>query len=207
MALHNILEVVQIAFYIVAMIVAVATYRAAKQGWLSPINTEYHKRTMDRIQDILGRLFEEFDYHSEKFMQRVKAQSIDALRTEPLLPFGTRPFTEHEMYLRKLESECNSDPFLPESIRGWLLDYVRYNRGAYVKAYDDAFEKCGFGVIDISVPKPSDQEQTSRAYFVIQEALEQQHASSEQRLEALTKVRTQIQHYFAKFDPSTKRNG
>ena len=54
-------------FYIIAGIVAVLTYRAAVKGWLTPTNTEYQKRVIDRLAKLSEGLFAEFDPTSENY--------------------------------------------------------------------------------------------------------------------------------------------
>ena len=55
------LKIVQIAFYAIASIVAILTYRAARRGLLNTVNTEYQKRVMDRLQKLSEDLYSEFD--------------------------------------------------------------------------------------------------------------------------------------------------
>jgi len=44
-----ILKLVQIAFYLTAAIIAVLTYLKAIRGLLSPVNTEYQKKVIERL--------------------------------------------------------------------------------------------------------------------------------------------------------------
>jgi hypothetical protein len=46
--------------------ILVLTYRRARKGILSTVNTEYQKRVMDRLQKLSELLYEEFDFENAK---------------------------------------------------------------------------------------------------------------------------------------------
>src|SRR5436190_69152 len=59
------LKLVQIAFYAIASVVAILTYRAARRGLLNTVNTEYQKRVMDRLQKLSDDLYSEFEKYAQ----------------------------------------------------------------------------------------------------------------------------------------------
>ena len=147
--LGNALKAVQIVFYIIAGIVAVLTYRAAVKGWLTPTNTEYQKRVIDRLAKLSEGLFAEFDPTSENYWPTIKPvhaavehinMGFENNRENVLAVqkwyFGT-PVTQDVQRLDRLLRPMLSDPFIPENIRAAVVDLLE-NRlhvlgGIYLK--------------------------------------------------------------------------
>jgi hypothetical protein len=134
--LGDTLKFIQIGFYAVGSVTAVLTYRAAKRGLLNSVNTEYQKRVMDRLQKLSDDLYCEFDESSESFwanMQPVKEAIIyvnQQFKTnkKALLSSGTfRPnmvdMTDIKR-VRHLLRPVISDPFIPDYVRGAVVDLL-----------------------------------------------------------------------------------
>ena len=67
MTIDEILKLVQITFYVVAGTLGILTYLSAKKGLLNTVNTEYHKRAFDKIENLSQELLSEFDPKSENY--------------------------------------------------------------------------------------------------------------------------------------------
>ena len=68
--MDSVLKFVQILFYLTAGFVAILTYIKAKSGLLNTINTEYHKKVIDRLSALSEDLFSEFDHESDNYWAR-----------------------------------------------------------------------------------------------------------------------------------------
>lgn len=142
-SLDDTLKAVQIVFYIVAGIIAVLTYLAARRGWLNPTHTEFQKRVMDRLATLADELYSEFNPASEDYLtdhnglQQALAlihnhfeQSHDDILAAGewegwvLLPRDTLRFQ------RTLEP-VRSDPFIPDNIRSVVIDLLERRLAAF----------------------------------------------------------------------------
>ncbi|MGO7873629.1 hypothetical protein AB9E15_30690 [Rhizobium leguminosarum] len=139
MLLDNILKVFQIIFYIVGGSVAVLTYLKAKNGLLNTINTEYHKKVIERLSLLSDELFAEFDRSGDKFWSKdniageiIKRihEELDGYKDDILskninpsdicgIPVPTK-HQEIDAYLNRIKS----DPFIPPSIRNKVISYL-----------------------------------------------------------------------------------
>ena len=132
----DVLKIVQIGFYTVAAIVAILTYRAARRGLLNTVNTEYQKRVMDRLQKLSEDLYSEFDPSSETYWPNVRAvheaieeindvfeRNRDEILAERKYYYGV-PVTKDVERLRRLLGPVISDPFIPDEIRGAVVDLL-----------------------------------------------------------------------------------
>jgi len=54
------LKLIQMGFYAVASTIAILTYLKAKNGLLNTVNTEYHKKVIDRLVALSDEVFKEF---------------------------------------------------------------------------------------------------------------------------------------------------
>jgi hypothetical protein len=150
MDVDTISKIVQAAFYITAGCVAVLTYITAKNGLLNTVNTEYHKKVIDRLSSLSEELYEEFDDSSPKhwvrerptkeLVNRINEQArkfkheILTSKGEPELPIGI-PVTETENRLMNLSRKYRSDPFLPEPVRSSVVALLEGRLGAMGKAH------------------------------------------------------------------------
>ena len=71
--LGDTLKIVQICFYGLGIILGFLTYRAARKGWLTPTNTEYQKRVMDRLPKLSEDLYAEFDPTSDHYWPKMRS--------------------------------------------------------------------------------------------------------------------------------------
>jgi hypothetical protein len=143
MTLDDLAKVAQISFYLIGSIVAIMTYRSAKRGLLNTVNTEYHKRVIDRLQKLADELLAEFDPASPHFWagkgiidDAVKEINRDFLHTRNM-PGGPHltgiPSTEIERRLDRSIRLLKADPFIPVEVRDVVLKVLRHR-------YDVTFE-------------------------------------------------------------------
>jgi len=64
LSLDEIQKVAQIAFYVTLAVVTVLTFLRAKKGLLSNVNTEYHKKVIERLDTLSKALLDEYDLDS-----------------------------------------------------------------------------------------------------------------------------------------------
>lgn len=145
-------KLAQTAFYIVGGGVAVLTYLKAKNGLLNTINTEYHKKVIERLSALSEELYKEFDYFSDKHW--IKDDSVkevlDLVHNE-LVPHKASvimegikdppiPISTKETELGNLLDKYRSDPFLPEEIRSRVVSLLQKRFDAMSDAFTETFE-------------------------------------------------------------------
>jgi hypothetical protein len=134
--LGDTLKLVQIAFFTVGGILAILTYLAAKKAWLTPTNTEYQKKVLERLAKLSEDLYAEFDPSSDTHWAKegvVRAaiahmnwgfiRSREYILETKKWPFGT-PVASNVERLGKLLHPVCSDPFIPENIREAVIDLL-----------------------------------------------------------------------------------
>lgn len=65
MDLDSIAKLAQILFYAGGLLIGALTYRRAKSTILNTVNTEYHKKVIERLADLSEVLYREFDWSSD----------------------------------------------------------------------------------------------------------------------------------------------
>jgi hypothetical protein len=132
-SLKDLVSIVQILFYITGGTVAILTFLSAKKGFLNTVNTEYHKRSMDHLESLSKRLYEEFDNTSDKYWSNHThkrhtyfEEIVDGYQNQeeqeenPFFHPGT-PIDPIIDRLENLIKSCKSEPFLPEIITSRVL--------------------------------------------------------------------------------------
>src|SRR2546421_8685461 len=123
----TIFKIVQAVFYAVAGTVAVLTYRSAKSGLLNPINTEYHKRIIDRLAMLSEELYQESERASPvsrpgNALPEELISILDEVNDEPQITLFSpdksgqsigHPSTKELDRLLKLSLKHRTDPFIP----------------------------------------------------------------------------------------------
>lgn len=97
--LDGCLKLAQIAFFVTAGTVAVLTYIKAKNGLLNTINTEYHKKIIERLSALSAELYEEFDLLSEKHWARDRSAEELVKRINEQVAGNKKRFMEEKDYL------------------------------------------------------------------------------------------------------------
>ena len=124
------LKLVQMGFYLCGAILVWLTYRAAKRGWLTPINTEYQKRVMDRLAKLSQDLYDETDSTSRRcwFKDFGAAYAVKEIWRQSREEHTVKVYPGHHWFedptKRPIYSRMTtqvrmikSDPFVPEETR------------------------------------------------------------------------------------------
>jgi len=151
--LGDTLKIVQICFYGLGMVLGFLTYRAAQRGWLTPTNTEYQKRVMDRLAKLSEDLYAEFDPTSEHYWPKIQsvhtaiekmnetfANNRDTTLTAKEWYYGW-PMGADVQRLDQLLRPVVSDPFIPENIRETVVDLLENRLNVLSGIYSQEFEK------------------------------------------------------------------
>ncbi|MDY0943649.1 hypothetical protein [Priestia megaterium] len=136
--LQEISSIVQICFYITGSTIAILTYRSAKKGLLNTVNTEYQKRVMDHLDELSNILYAEFDRNSEQYWAHSNnnpgfvtiVEGIIDRYLEHLQKHGNSETFEltyelpNGLRLHELAERIKSDPFLPDDIANYVVNYL-----------------------------------------------------------------------------------
>lgn len=217
-ALGDALKIVQIAFYTVAGFIAVLTYLAARKAWLTPTNTEYQKRVMDRLAKLSEELYAEFDQNSPTHWASARAihsavKEISATfvrnRDEALAAkkwyYGT-PVAKNLSRLRDLLHPLRSDPFIPENIRAAVIDLLENRLHVMDGLYLNEFEKYADGLAKgkhepLDEDDGEDLEKINKIHNRIIDHLNEQGCGITAIENAVHDIRGHIQDYFDAFSP------
>jgi hypothetical protein len=134
--LDTILPITQILFYVSAALVAWLTYRSARRGLLSPVNTEYQRRVIDRLSELSTSIWAEFEEHPDglinvfvnEILCRLEnpderaAVDVAAVSTEAIS--GSRFATAQR--LDKIYWSYWNDPFVPPNILAAFLPILKH---------------------------------------------------------------------------------
>jgi hypothetical protein len=208
----DLLKLTQIGFYIVAAIIAILTYRAARRGLLNTVNTEYQKRVMDRLQRLSEDLYSEFDPTSDTYWAKSKAvdEAVERINEvfqkhrETILKqreyaFGV-PVTKDIQRLNRLLDPIISDPFIPDEIRNAVVDFLENRVEVMENVYISEFEKYSTGLAK-GKHEPFDTRRSMGLHNRIIDQLAQMGCGVRQIEEEVRAVRALIQDYFDSFNP------
>lgn len=209
------LKLVQIGFYVIGGILAILTYRAALKGWLTPTNTEYQKRVMDRLAKLSEDLYSEFDPSSEKHWAKGNpvreeiahinwafVRSREYLLAEGVYPFGI-PVASDVTRLQALLHPVRSDPFIPENIRAAVIDLLENRVIVLGQIYFKEFEKYAKNLAKGKAEPllEEDLDGLNAIHNRCVEASNKQGCGIAQIEAAVHDVRGLIQDYFDAFNP------
>jgi hypothetical protein len=212
-ALGDTLKTVQIAFYVIAAILAILTYRAAKRGLLNTVNTEYQKRVMDRLQKLSEDLYSEFDpsspthwsmtkpvHDSIRHINEVFQNHQDEIRAIRKYYYGT-PVTEDTERLRRLLAPAISDPFIPDSIRAAVIDLLENRLSVLNGLYFREFEKYADNLAKGRLLPLTELDDINKIHNRIMVQRNKQGCGVTQIENEVHEIRRLIQEYFESFNP------
>ncbi len=205
-------KAIQSLFYLAAIILGVLTYRRARTTILNTVNTEYHKKVIEKLADLSDTLHSEFDHSSEScWTKNDDVGDVVAIiherfeeEKEQLLEhkdwWHGIPVSKDEHRLHALSERYKSDPFLPEPIRKRtlaLLDgRLEAIHSTHIKVFGDYTDALVQGKY-LSTLKTNKHwlhnqvnEGLRAAGYGIEEVEQEVHA-----------IRLEIQNYFKKFEP------
>jgi hypothetical protein len=212
-ALGDALKVVQICFYALGMTLAILTYRAAVRGWLTPTNTEYQKRVMDRLAKLSEDLYSEFDESSDHYWPNLRPvhaaieemnQTFKRNKDEVLAArtwyYGT-PTPKDIHRLHRLLRPILSDPFIPENIRAAVVDLLESRLEVLQEVYVKEFERYSDNLAKGKHPPLTDLDDVNRIHNRVVDQLNKQGCGIRSIENAIHDVRGLIQDYFDSFNP------
>jgi hypothetical protein len=205
---------VQIAFYVTGGVLATLTYIKAKNGLLNTINTEYHKKIIERLSSLSDELHEEFDSSSPKYwaMHSPAKELVDRIneqlsgRQQEFVGTKKRdwrigiPVVESSTNLQNLANKYRTDPFLPKSIRTAVVSFLDGRLEAQEEAHHEAAEHY---LTQLSRGKCWDTLETNDGWIHnrINERVYSLGFGVTQIEEKINNIRLQIQEYFEGFNP------
>lgn len=223
--LKDIASIVQICFYVVGATIAILTYRSAKRGLLNTVNTEYHKRVIDHLHELSELLYAEIDNtetgnhrHSqyfkdndflptakemtEQFIAHVKngANSKDFRYRRPTLPLAYKKY-------HRLKTQVESDPFIPDVIRDYVVNYLNLRAIANKSAIDNETQRFYYWLKEQNgdalknLPCSLDEYMLTRGNPNIQTELHDKGFSRKYVEAEAHKIRIMIKDYLKSFNP------
>lgn len=205
----------QSTFYVVGALIAVLTYVKAKNGLLNTVNTEYHKKVIERLASLGEELYKEFDEDSDDFWVKDESakEVLDRLH-EDILPNKDRiiseniiipgiPVSKREAKINSLMKKYKSDPFIPPKIRDKVVDLFDARASAMSESFHSAIEYYKNG---LTAGKYWDSLDTNHHWIhnKINSQLYEMGCGISQVEEAVHEIRIEIQKYFERFNPINK---
>lgn len=209
----DVLKIVQIGFYTIATIVAILTYLAARRGLLNTVNTEYQKRVMDRLEKLSEDLYSEFDPSSETYWPNMRAvheaienindvfeRNRDEILAERKYCYGV-PVTKDVQRLRQLLGPVISDPFIPDGIRGAVVDLLDNRIQVLERLYSDEFEKYSNNLAKGKHEPFTELDDVNKIHNDLVEEQRLRGCGIAQIEEDVQEIRALMQDYFDSFNP------
>lgn len=205
----------QSIFYVIGAIVAVLTYVKAKNGLLNTVNTEYHKKVIERLAALGDELYKEFDAESDDFWANDESVKEVLNRIhERVLPNKERiisdqleipgiPISKRESKIYNLANKYKSDPFLPPQIRDKVVDLFEARANAMTSAFHDALEEYKSG---LTAGRYWDTLDSNHGWVhnKINRRLYEMGCGVSQVEESVHEIRIEMQKYFERFNPIGK---
>ena len=210
-----ILKVSQISFYVVLAVIAILTYRSAKRGLLNTINTEYHKRILDKLEKLSEELYSEFDHESPTSWSNTIHKSFDAavekinndyLTNPEVFKLGASSGTPLPISFLNLQfyvDRIKSDPFIPKTIRKAIIDFQQNRIDVMMEACREEFleyqKELAKGMHIDSLDK-----NRSWIWNQFHARLKEKKCSFSSAQERANNIRLMIQEYLESFNPLDK---
>jgi hypothetical protein len=198
------LKAVQITFYLSAIVVAWLTYRSAKRGLLSAVNTEYHRRVIDRLHVVSLNLWSEFEDHPLGLIAVFAAEISERTRRREGVPTsnvalgydaGSMPRFAGARRLGSLYMSLVADPFVPSSIRERVCAFLKHRIWAMSVAAEETLKE--FAATE------DDGFLDDRILAATLERMERKGYGPRDTRKTLRALRERIQLFLQSFDPMT----
>lgn len=214
MELDSILKLTQVLFYAGGLLIGMLTYRRAKITILNTVNTEYHKKVIDRLADLSEALYREFDQSSDEvwYKQDDVGHVVDRLhehivgRKADILASGHVnagvPVSPKQMQLLNRTNKYKSDPFLPDQIRNKVVTLLENRSNAMYSAYMAVMKQY---MSELAQGQHWETLDTNKHWLhnQIVERLRKDGVGVSDVEEAVHDIRLEIQRYFKRFSPVT----
>ncbi len=206
----------QISFFAVTGVLAVRTYLSARRGLLNSVNTEYYKKVIATLDEIMRELRSEFDPEDPNYWKKAKSveyfarESVNKAESYKLQllshPVGSQtiPFAEcyDEKRILRLIVLYKNDPFIPNEIRSYLLKMLDDRRLGITRTNLNAIRRFHSFVKE----NKGDVHFRSIDYQLAQSILTEmteQGCNYNQIEQKVDEFRSQVQGFFSRFDPSS----
>lgn len=205
-------RIAQIGFYATIAIVTVLTFLRAKKGLLSNVNTEYHKKVIDRLDELSKTLLDEYDLDSpnhwskkltvEEAVDKINGDFLrwksDIQRAGEFHPGILNNADYHR--LSRLVQRVKSDPFIPKEIRDKTVDLLGNRADVIIEVHISEMDKYCAELVKGKYQENLDENK----YFVhnrVMKELRKRGCGIEEIEEEVHKLRLAIQGYFREFHP------
>ncbi len=210
--LDAIVKVAQVIFYGGGLAVGILTYARARSTILNTVNTEYHKKVIERVSALSDELYREFDFFSddawhkqndvEEVVKRLHEELIehkDQILANGVV-WGGIPVSRQQLHLHNLTKKYKSDPFLPAQIRDKVVALLKKRSDAMFGAYMEVLRNYQ---AELAQGKHWETLSTNHDWLhnQINDRLYKAGVGVSQVEEAVHDVRLEIQKYFHKFNP------
>jgi hypothetical protein len=213
MTLDDTFKIAQIGFYGLIAFVTVLTFWRAKEGLLNSVNTEYHKKVIERLEDLSKVLLDEYDWDSPnhwsnkhpvaKIVSDINKNFMN--HKEEILQRGSFPgIPSHPDYerLKALVQRVKSDPFIPKAIRSRVTDLLENRADVILDVHLDHFERYKTALAKGKYSGDLD----NNAGWIQNEILadlRKRGCGIEEIEHEVHEIRLAIQTYFERFDPDS----
>ena len=214
--LDTALKLVQMAFYAIGGTVAVLTFRAAKRGLLNTVNTEYHKRVIDRLHRLSEDLYAEYDPSSEHYWPKHDVIG-DAVRdideafkaqNQQMYEWGEYldgiPVHKQETRLKVILEALLSDPFVPPRIRLAAVDLLEKRLYVGGSVMLSELEEYGHRLARREI-EPGDRDVAGGLHNHMMDLLRAKGCGITDMQNAVHGLREMIQEHFEGFNPHRSR--
>lgn len=210
----TIIELSQTIFYLTGSTIAVLTYMKAKNGLLNTVNTEYHKKVIERLYFISEDLYSEFDPSSENYWlksdiageicagineQFIKSRHLIVSGKIKSDLFGIPSPSEYNK-IRNKAGKIRSDPFIPEEIRNTIIEYLDGRANSLFSAFYSIGQEYAKSLCE---DKYTDTLSENK-YWIhnkINNFMYSKGYGISDCESHVNKIRLQIQGYYRKYDP------
>jgi fructose-bisphosphate aldolase class 1 len=215
--MENFFKIIQSIFYIVAGIVAILTYRSAKNGLLNSVNTEYHKRVFDKLDKLSEILISEFDFESEqhwikkKGLEKSLKEAHNIFKKNKKLILKNKkfsagiPINETAEFLSNFVDKIKTDPFIPKIVRDKVVLHLENRANTIneihiteIRKYFDELAKQKISSLDLD-------RNSSIVHNRINRKLYENNCGISQVEEQVHQIRLFIQEYLESFNPLKKK--
>ncbi|MCF7967446.1 MAG: hypothetical protein K9L79_18190 [Methylobacter tundripaludum] len=212
MELDSVTKLSQIIFYAGGLLIGMLTYRRAKSTILNTVNTEYHKKVIERLADLSEALYREFDQSSDEVwykqddvghvVERLHEEIAD--QKEIILASGELdagiPVSPKQMQFLNLTNKYKSDPFLPDPIRNKVVGLLEKRSNAMFNAYMTVMKQY---ISELAQGRHWETLNTNKHWLhnQIVDRLRMDGVGVADVEDAVHDIRLEIQRYFKQFSP------
>lgn len=210
--LDNIQKIAQILFYVTVALITIFTFLRVKRGLLSNVNTEYHKKVIERLDELSKTLFDEYDLDSPNHwskidpvadaVEEVNKEFLDRkgdLLREGVFMTGIRSNPNWDR-LSRLVQRIKSDPFIPKQIRDKTVELLENQADVVINVHMEQMQKyCD--ELAKGMYKGELESNKRLVHNRVVDELIKRGCGIQQIEDEVHKLRLAIQDYFHKFHP------